>query len=115
MSEQRTTDWGPLRGQWAALGAEDPATAFADAPPLVVTIVPATLSWIPWRIGSQNIQSQPTAPMMQIVKPSSSHQMNPRSTEAPRLGNWPVFLSLTRKPKTIIPMLWPRELRKYPK
>src|SRR5229473_402289 len=42
-----------------------------------VTIVPATLSWMACFCGSHSCHSQPIAPMMQIVKPTSIVQDEP--------------------------------------
>src|SRR5229473_2441380 len=77
-----------------------------------VTIVPATLSWMACFCGSHNCHSQPTAPMMQIVKPTSSVQMNPRRAALPKLGNCPVAMSRTLNPNGIIPIDCPRLLQK---
>src|SRR5229473_6408259 len=80
-----------------------------------VTIVPATLSWMACFCGSHNCHSQPTAPMMQIVKPTSSVQINPRRAALPKLGNCPVAMSRTLNPNGIIPIDCPRLLQKYAK
>lgn len=53
---------------------------------LVVTIVPAILSWIACFCGSQSIQSHPSAPTRQKVKAYSRVQMNPRRAALPIVG-----------------------------
>src|SRR5258708_4748021 len=102
--------WGRRRRQVAGRGGW--VLHLSPAPQLVVTIVPAILSWIACFWGSHSCHSQPMAPMMQPVKPTSSTQMKPRRAALPMVGYCPVCMSRTLNPKGIMPIEAPRELHK---